>query len=135
MKIYTGKGDKGETSLFSGERVPKDHARIEAFGDLDELNSILGALTASLPDEPCTEIEALNDIQSDLLHLGSWLAASPGSEQASRLQPLAEERIRFLEDAIDRLQRMLLDGATFNWPSPGYITRPVGADHEDTAAN
>ena len=49
MKIYTGTGDRGKTSLFSGERVFKASDRIEAYGDLDELNSIIGALIASLP--------------------------------------------------------------------------------------
>ena len=44
MKIYTGSGDRGRTSLFSGERVGKEDLRIEAYGDVDELNSILGAL-------------------------------------------------------------------------------------------
>ncbi len=48
MKIYTGTGDKGKTSLFSGDRVSKADARIDACGDLDELNSILGALAAPL---------------------------------------------------------------------------------------
>ena len=48
MKIYTGTGDRGKTSLFSGERVSKANDRIEAYGDLDELNSIIGALIAHL---------------------------------------------------------------------------------------
>jgi cob(I)alamin adenosyltransferase len=51
MKIYTGGGDRGKTSLFSGERVRKDHSRIQAYGDADELNSILGALIAALPEK------------------------------------------------------------------------------------
>ncbi len=48
MKIYTGTGDRGKTSLFSGQRVSKADERIEAYGDMDELNSIIGALVASL---------------------------------------------------------------------------------------
>ena len=48
MKIYTGTGDRGKTSLFSGERVSKANARIEAYGDLDELNSIIGALISQI---------------------------------------------------------------------------------------
>jgi len=50
MKIYTGTGDHGKTSLFSGERVTKAHSRIEAYGDLDELNSVLGALAAAVAE-------------------------------------------------------------------------------------
>ena len=52
MKIYTGTGDHGETSLFSGQRVPKTHPRVAAYGALDEMNSILGAAVAAGPSEP-----------------------------------------------------------------------------------
>jgi cob(I)alamin adenosyltransferase len=48
IKLYTGTGDRGKTSLFSGERVPKSFERVEAYGDVDELNSVLGALGAVL---------------------------------------------------------------------------------------
>ena len=51
MKIYTGGGDRGRTSLFSGERIPKDDMRVEADGDVDELNSLLGAIIAALPGD------------------------------------------------------------------------------------
>ena len=51
MKIYTGTGDRGKTSLFSGERVLKSDRRIEAYGDVDELNSLLGALTEPITGE------------------------------------------------------------------------------------
>ena len=50
MTIYTGTGDRGKTSLFSGERVAKNDRRIEAYGDVDELNSLLGALVAGLTE-------------------------------------------------------------------------------------
>ncbi len=51
MKIYTGTGDRGKTSLFSGQRVSKANERIETYGDMDELNSLIGALIASLTSE------------------------------------------------------------------------------------
>ena len=66
MKIYTGTGDRGKTSLFSGERVSKTSDRIEAYGDMDELNSIIGALIASLGPENSKVVEELQRIQSDL---------------------------------------------------------------------
>ena len=66
MKIYTGGGDRGKTSLFSGERVPKDHSRIEAYGDVDELNSLIGALIAALPEKHKAVGNELQCIQSDL---------------------------------------------------------------------
>jgi len=62
MKIYTGTGDQGRTSLFSGERISKGNERIAAYGDVDELNSTLGALAAAVPDkdpEIRTEIEQI----------------------------------------------------------------------------
>jgi cob(I)alamin adenosyltransferase len=106
MKIYTGSGDRGKTSLFSGERVPKDHRRIEAYGDLDELNCVLGALAAAVPGLP--EVHArLTAIQSDLFQIGAWLATSPGSAAAAALAPIDPERSSALEQAIDRMEEVL----------------------------
>jgi cob(I)alamin adenosyltransferase len=107
MKIYTGVGDRGKTSLFSGERVPKSHLRIEAYGDVDELNSILGALVASLPPA-CKELaQPLQAIQSDLFHVGAWLATTPDSPAIANLQAIGQEQIQALESAIDRLEERL----------------------------
>jgi cob(I)alamin adenosyltransferase len=102
MKIYTGTGDRGITSLFSGERVPKDNTRVDAYGDIDELNSVLGALTANLSDEEAL-IEELQQIQSALLQLSAWLATRPDSALLESLEEIGDEQITFLEDAIDRL--------------------------------
>ena len=70
MKIYTGTGDRGKTSLFSGERIAKDDTRIEAYGAVDELNAIVGALIAALPEgaERAETQAQLVHIQSDLFH-------------------------------------------------------------------
>jgi len=107
LKIYTGAGDRGKTSLFSGERVPKDNARIEAYGDVDELNSVIGALIASLP-EPLAYVRAeLEDIQADLFHIGAWLATTPGAPAASQLQPFGPERASALERSIDHMDEGL----------------------------
>ncbi len=106
MKIYTGTGDKGKTSLFSGERVSKANARIDAYGDLDELNSILGALAAQLSGEK-ELIAELQQIQSDLFQAGAWLATSPDSALVESLEELPAERITFLENAIDRYENQL----------------------------
>jgi cob(I)alamin adenosyltransferase len=103
MKIYTGSGDRGRTSLFSGERVPKDHRRIEAYGDLDELNSVLGALSAATAGLPAVQAE-LGEIQSDLFHLGSWLATTPDAPAAAALTPIDPRRSVRLEAAIDRME-------------------------------
>ena len=101
MKIYTGGGDKGKTSLFSGERVPKHHLRIEAYGDIDELNSLLGAVTSYLP---ATEQAVRNDldlIQSNLFMAGAWLATTPDSSATAYLLPFSPEHAKGLEARID----------------------------------
>ncbi|MGE5255169.1 MAG: cob(I)yrinic acid a,c-diamide adenosyltransferase [Hyphomicrobiales bacterium] len=107
MKIYTRAGDRGQTSLFSGERVPKGNERIEAYGDLDELNSVIGALISSLP-EPLADIRGdLQQIQSDLFNVGAWLATTPGAPAAGQLQPIDLERTSALELRIDRMDEGL----------------------------
>jgi cob(I)alamin adenosyltransferase len=120
MKIYTGTGDKGKTSLFSGERLLKDNARIDAYGDIDELNSILGVLTAHLSDEE-ELIEELRQIQSALLQLSAWLASGPDSASIESLAGISTEQITSLENAIDRLQKGLPVLKGFILPG-GHIT-------------
>jgi cob(I)alamin adenosyltransferase len=94
MKIYTGGGNRGKTSLFSGERVNKSDRRVEAYGDVDELNSLLGALLAFLPLGEATLSGEMQRIQSDLLHVGAWLAVAPGSPASSELQSITQEHSR-----------------------------------------
>jgi cob(I)alamin adenosyltransferase len=91
MKIYTGGGDRGKTSLFSGERVNKSDLRVEAYGDVDELNSLLGALVAFLPSGETTLSGEIQRIQSDLLHIGAWLAVTPGSPASQELQDILKD--------------------------------------------
>jgi cob(I)alamin adenosyltransferase len=116
MKIYTGSGDRGKTSLFSGERVGKDNDRIEAYGDLDELNAVLGALAASLPDAPPDRRAELQAIQSDLFCIGAWLATTPGAPAAESLPPIDPGRSVWLEGAIDRMEEDLAPLAAFILP-------------------
>jgi cob(I)alamin adenosyltransferase len=116
MKIYTGSGDRGKTSLFSGERVGKDNDRIEAYGDLDELNAVLGALAASLPETPPDRRAELQAIQSDLFCIGAWLATTPGAPAAASLPPVDPGRSVWLEGAIDRMEEDLSPLKTFILP-------------------
>jgi cob(I)alamin adenosyltransferase len=104
MKIYTGTGDRGKTSLFSGERVEKSHRRIEAFGDVDELNSWLGVLAAELPPAPADLLGEIRRIQSDLFHVGAWLATVAESAAAAGIDAVTAETVRGLESAIDRME-------------------------------
>jgi cob(I)alamin adenosyltransferase len=122
MKIYTGGGDKGKTSLFSGERVGKQHERIEAYGNVDELNAILGALVASiqqtrLPDALKENlIKEVLGLQSDLFRIGSWLAVTPGSPMIDSLNPLSIEMVKDMEKSIDRMDAELPQLTSFILP-------------------
>lgn len=107
MKIYTGTGDRGKTSLFSGERVNKGDRRIEAYGDIDELNSLLGALVAQLRDQNTDLPDQLEKIQSDLFQLSAILATTPDSPVMASLESVAESRVAELEQAIDDMDSQL----------------------------
>ncbi len=108
MKIYTKTGDRGETGLWGGARVPKSHPRVEAYGAVDELNCALGFAAAAMAgagvlSELCRE---LADIQRDLFVLGAFLAAPP--EKRSTLPPAlregpGKEKVLALERSIDRM--------------------------------
>lgn len=118
MKIYTGTGDGGNTSLFSGERLGKNDIRVEAYGTVDELSSYVGVIVAQLPD--CVEKEMVIGklllIQSDLFIVGAVLATSPGSEDAGLLKSLEKDRIVWLEQQIDEMQKSLDDLHSFILP-------------------
>lgn len=108
LKIYTKTGDRGETGLFGGARVPKDDARVEAYGDVDELNSVLGLAVAAVGDG---EIAAgLRAVQTDLFTLGARLA-TPAPEDGGRDNPwipqLDPARVAELEAWIDRAEAEL----------------------------
>jgi len=121
MKIYTGSGDRGKTSLFSGERVSKSDPLVEAYGDVDELNSILGGLAASLPPEEGELVEEIQQIQSVLLHIGARLAVTPGSPVSAELEEITEEHSKGLESAIDRMDESLPTLKDFVLPG-GHIS-------------
>ena len=102
MKIYTRTGDRGETALFGGGRVPKDNARVSAYGEVDELNSFIGAAMACEPVG--FEAGLLESIQRDLFSIGGQLASPEPEKVAKALVKAAipEERVTELERAIDR---------------------------------
>lgn len=105
-KIYTKTGDQGETGLFGGERVKKDHPRIVAYGSVDELNAVLGLVRAVLKKGELDPI--LEKIQNDLFLIGSHLATPRPEKLASRgAMELSPEVITFLEQSIDHLEESL----------------------------
>lgn len=104
MKIYTKKGDAGETALFGGSRVPKHHARIEAYGTVDELNSFLGLLRDQ--DIENVHRDLLLFIQERLFTAGSTLAADP-SKGNLVVPDMTDDDITRLEQAIDKMEEEL----------------------------
>jgi len=116
MKIYTGTGDRGKTSLFSGERVSKSSPRIEAYGDLDELNSVIGAVMAALDRDQQPLKDELERVQVLLLDAGAWLATTPGAASSQFLKPFTGEPALWLEAAIDRMNAALPELRNFILP-------------------
>ncbi|MCB9335346.1 MAG: cob(I)yrinic acid a,c-diamide adenosyltransferase [Flavobacteriales bacterium] len=113
MKIYTKTGDKGQTSLFGGKRVPKYHIRIEAYGTVDELNSYIGLIRDQNIDK--NSFDALIEIQDRLFTLGSILAVEPGNTKV-KVPALLEEDVVFLEQEIDIMNEKLPEMRSFVLP-------------------
>ncbi len=103
FKIYTKTGDKGETSLFGGARVPKSHVRVEAYGTVDELNSYIGLLTDLII--PTQYKAVLKEIQDRLFTIGSILATEPSKQM--KTPDLKNEDIQLLENEIDTMDAQL----------------------------
>jgi len=106
VKLYTRTGDAGETSLFDGTRAPKSDPRVDAYGEVDELNAWLGLARASsiAPDL----VAELVHLQRDLFALGAQLA-DPADKIAARVTKatLADEDVARLEELIDRMETEL----------------------------
>jgi cob(I)alamin adenosyltransferase len=108
MKIYTKTGDGGETGLFGGGRVGKDAARVDAYGEVDELNAVLG-LAESLCDD-AEIVGLLRDLQRDLFTLGAILASpaeGEGGRASAHVPELRPDRIAEMERRIDRAEEEL----------------------------
>jgi cob(I)alamin adenosyltransferase len=119
MKIYTKTGDAGQTGLFGGARVDKDDARVEAYGTVDETNSVIGwARATGLP----AAIDAvLGQVQRDLFALGAELACAPGKEDRLTMTRLEQSDVERLERAIDDAEQGLAPLKSFVLPggAPG----------------
>jgi len=112
-RVYTKTGDAGETSLVGGARVSKASLRVDAYGDVDELNSVIGLARAGLEDQEIDEL--LGVIQNDLFTLGSDLA-SPAEIKVPRIEVpfianLEQESDRFLE-GLEPLKEFILPGGS-----------------------
>jgi cob(I)alamin adenosyltransferase len=123
MRIYTRTGDGGETGLFGGQRVRKDHVRVEAYGDVDELNSLLGVCCAQLEGAGEAEMVArLRRIQADLFTVGANLATpapQDGGRESDHIPRLPDGTIEEFErwidegdDEMEPLKNFILPGGT-----------------------
>lgn len=118
MRIYTRTGDTGRTSLLGGERVTKHHDRVEACGDIDELNAWLGVvLNHELDVASATE---LRHVQSDLFRIGARLSALNITQSDAENLVLSTERIAQLEKAIDALSATLPPLTAFILPGGSH---------------
>ncbi len=124
MKIYTKTGDDGETGLFGGTRVAKDHARVEAYGAVDELNAIIGLCRAGGLSE---DVDALaKTIQSQLFDVGGELATVPEKMDKVTIPRIDEADVAALEGAIDRAETELEPLKSFVLPGG---TKPASLLH------
>lgn len=115
MRIYTKTGDDGQTGLFGGGRVSKAHARVEAYGAVDELNSVIGLALAQLSDAQASQRLAL--VQSDLFAIGAHLA-TPAETRGKRpqLPDLPGARVEQMEQWMDELDAALPELRVFILP-------------------
>ena len=113
MKIYTKTGDQGETGLFGGPRVRKDHPRIEAFGAVDELNAMLGVARAT--ELPAEVEQTLHRVQHELFSVGSELATT--EPEKYQLPQVGDVQAALLEQEIDQLESHLPPLTMFILPS------------------
>ena len=114
MKVYTKKGDKGKTQLLGGSMVDKDHAKLECYGTIDELNSFIG----NVYDQEINSFhkEILLKIQNQLFNLGSNISFD-GEKNKIKLPNIKIENIQMLENRIDKMEENLPKLKSFILPS------------------
>jgi len=126
LKIYTRTGDDGDTGLFGGGRVNKDHPRVEAYGDIDELNAAVG-MARAIDVMPRID-EVLAPLQRDLFAIGALLATPDRDKMAEQLA-----KARIDDDRIAQLERAIDDGEAELEPLRAFIlpggTPKAGALH------
>ena len=126
-RIYTRTGDKGTTALVGGKRVPKESLRLEAYGTIDELNSIVGIVRTYLPnyaggfgDDFPWYSEALRRIQNELFDVGSELATPPDGEYDG-MHKMSDGESSLLEEEMDRMEKELEPLKSFTLPGGGVL--------------
>ncbi len=122
MTLYTRSGDDGTTGLFGAGRVAKDDIRVAAYGDVDELNAILGFAVAACDDCTATQQRSsavLRHVQNELFNIGADLATPPGSAHEQHVHRVTDQAVHRLEAFIDEfdganapLKQFILPGGT-----------------------
>lgn len=124
-RVYTRKGDSGNTSLVGGRPIRKDHVRVESYGTVDELNSLIGlARSFNSQKQQDKKRDALDRIlqfiQQRLFDLGSELATQPGDEFEGQVK-IAAEDVSWLEEVIDTMNGELEPLTSFVLPGGGTV--------------
>jgi cob(I)alamin adenosyltransferase len=126
-RIYTRTGDKGTTALVGGKRVPKESGRLEAYGTVDELNSIVGIVRtylieheARLGGDYVWYSEMLRRIQNELFDVGSELATPPDAEYEG-MHKMSAAEVTLLENEMDRMEKDLEPLKSFTLPGGGVL--------------
>jgi len=114
-RAYTRTGDKGETGLLSGERVPKNSLRVEAYGTVDELSSWVGYVRSLIEDREVDKI--LEKVQRDLFLVGADLATRPEKAKPRKAAQVTDAMVKKVEEEIDRLDAELPLLSAFTFPS------------------
>ena len=111
-KVYTRTGDEGETGLVGGRRIPKEHLRIEAYGTVDELNSVIGLCGSFLSQKASSAHRdkldlILEAVQQRLFDIGSELATLPGDEYEGQVK-VSNEDTAWMEEVIDLMNDVII---------------------------
>jgi len=125
-RVYTRSGDKGDTGLVGGKRVPKDNLRIEAYGTVDELNSIVGLARVFNAETPATAARdrlegILKQLQNELFDLGSELATPPDAAYEGMFR-VGADQVTALERLMDTCQKDLEPLNSFILPGGGRVS-------------
>jgi cob(I)alamin adenosyltransferase len=126
-RVYTRRGDQGETSLAGGQRVPKDGPRIEAYGTVDELNSFLGAARVTASELAAVEARLsplaaiLLRVEHELFNLGSILATRPEDVHPKQAR-VTDAEVAQLESEMDRMNEELPPLRSFVLPGAGRLS-------------
>ena len=128
-KVYTKSGDKGKTHLIGGDKVSKNDIRVIGYGDIDELNVLIGVCSVYLKNNPISKdfkypIERLTSIQNELFNLGTVLA-SVGSKSRSNMPRISKEDTSLLEKDIDKMNSELEPLSSFTLPGGNDLTLSI----------